>query len=988
MIQDTKKTINQTFKQNYRITETLLEKGTPITLPIALKDRDNISYDVASINNEVCWSTKITLDQEANQIDKLLIQYTGKASILCNPIEFSIYNHNTKNWENVATIPLTTLLETKQIILPSDLSRFITSHRDIKLRLYNFASSSFIRQTDHLQVTVFCHTEKEVEKCLPKSVIVKSGILIEKDENLVTIASDINKKAILQMIFPITTSVKKIHTLTVTQNTSVLKTNAAGSIILSLYNYQTNTFINMQTTINQEKEDSLSFTMIDQLEISQYLSSEGELILQIDNASCSAFTRSFDYGELLIEISKYESFTIAQLSDIHELIGHTNFLTIINDINTNSKPDFTIITGDVTDHGTPEQFALYCQDSLNFEHPLYTLPGNHDTRWWNSNGKNDYQNHLGPLFQSFNYQGIHFVLLDTTVNFEIDEKINKAQLEWLVNDLSQLPDKMPIIFFGHHPFRIHNNVTGRDELLKIAKNYNCIGYLSGHMHDYCNFIENGIPIINITYVKDNNNQEYCTIHFTSRSFYLEKHLVSTSSKELWLVGSMENIRKTTFIVDSLVVSDNGNVTITIHLTDTYDDISHIQARIDNYGPYTSLTNTKYNTWQATIDISKYSPFLPHGKHFVGVEVFDGKGQLWSQYINYEYVGGQIGTNWIYETNDLIQSTPTYYDGTIYVGSYDHQLYALDENTGLVTWCYQTGDSIISKPVIYHNNSTHYVLFGSNDQNLYCLQAKTGKLVWYYPTGGSVMSDPIIHENIVIFGSGDGFVYAINVINGELVWSYQVEGLMRQQPLVQEGILYAFVRNTFLWYALNVTSGTLIWRGNANTNESYFVCGDIRPIIAGGKLWCIDAQNTRFSHLDIKTGVLVWTDDSFDVSSRGMATDGIYVYYVSHGGRIVHALDASTKQKIWSLDLRANSSDDDLQSYMIDSAIIYDEGCIIHVSERGRITIINADSGTILYCYDAVGYPERVFWSTPEVANHKIFISGIDGGIYCISYPKE
>ena len=27
-----------------------------------------------------------------------------------------------------------------------------------------------------------------------------------------------------------------------------------------------------------------------------------------------------------------------------------------------------------------------------------------------------------------------------------------------------------------------------------------------------------------------------------------------------------------------------------------------------------------------------------------------------------------------------------------------------------------------------------------------------------------------------------------------------------------------------------------------------------------------------------------------------------------------------------------------------------------------------------------------FWSTPEVANNKIYVSGIDGNVYSISYP--
>lgn len=980
------------FKQNYQITKTNLEIGEELTSPTNLSNRDYQFYEVISMSNQVSWSTKLTLDQEASDIRTIVFHYSGKANISCPILRLSLYNNHTTHWEVIETIFLSTTNVSKQIVLSRDLSRFITHHRDLKIRLQGSNSSAFTLQTDYLGVTIYATTTKDVMSCRPKSYQIEQGILIrgnleplkEKDTNGIVITSSLKHHITVQILFDLPTATNRIHTLTVTLNTKA--TGILDPTYLSLLNYQTNTFDVYKIEASLLGSTSFSFTLFDQLEIANYISATHELTLRMNNSSISSFTREIDFAEVLLEVSENESFTIAQISDIHELIGHEHFLAIINEVNQNSDLDFSIVTGDITDHGTPKQYDLYCQDIQSFKNPVFTLPGNHDNRWWNANGKNDYIQHLGPLYQSFNYKGIHFVLLDTSVNFELDGKINKVQKEWLLNDLSLLPKEMPIIFFGHHPFRIHNNVTGRDELLKLAEGYNLIGYLSGHMHCYGDFIENGIPINNITFVKDNANQEYVTIHFTSRNYTIYKHQAATSSKELWLTGTMINTRKPSFSIDPLTIAHNGNVTVTVHITDAPDSITNVQTRIDNYGIYTPLINISYNTWQATIDISAYQPVIPYGHHFIGVEVFDENNYLWSSYCNYEYLGGSLTTRWVFSTNDLIQSTPTYFNGLVYVGSYDHHLYTIDDKTGLSNWSFQTGDSIISKPVIYQGVTINYVLFGSNDQYLYCLNAQTGELIWKYRTHGSVMSDPIIEQNMVIFGSGDGYIYAVDVIKGELVWNYQVEGLLRQQPLVHKGILYAFVRNTYLWYALNVIDGSLVWRGNANTNESYFVCGDVRPVIAGEKLWCIDGQNFKFGQLDIETGALVWTTTSAEVSSRGMATDGIHVYYVTNGGRELYAINAKTKQEVWSLDLRCNESDSDLQAFMIDCGILYDKGRIIHVAERGRITIIDASNGCILYCYDAVGYPERVFWSTPEVANNKIYVSGIDGNVYSISYP--
>ena len=179
-----------------------------------------------------------------------------------------------------------------------------------------------------------------------------------------------------------------------------------------------------------------------------------------------------------------------------------------------------------------------------------------------------------------------------------------------------------------------------------------------------------------------------------------------------------------------------------------------------------------------------------------------------------------------------------------------------------------------------------------------------------------------------------------------------------------------------------------WRGNANTDESLFVCGDVRPTIAGEKLWCIDAQNTRPGYLNMETGELVWTSTLTNVSSRGMATDGTLVFYVSNSGRQLTAFNASTNEIVWQKDLRYNSRDGDLQEMQIDSGLVYQDGVIFHVAERGRITAIDASNGTILWRIDAAGFPERVFWSTPEVNGNIIIANGIDGKVYAVEFTVE
>jgi len=95
------------------------------------------------------------------------------------------------------------------------------------------------------------------------------------------------------------------------------------------------------------------------------------------------------------------------------------------------------------------------------------------------------------------------------------------------------------------------------------------------------------------------------------------------------------------------------------------------------------------------------------------------------------------------------------NGVVYVGSYDHNIYALDALTGAKLWSYATGNSIYSSPAVA--NGVVYV--GSLDGNLYALNAVTGKMLWSYVTGDRVWSSPTVVNGAAYVGSDDGNIHA-------------------------------------------------------------------------------------------------------------------------------------------------------------------------------------------------------------------------------------
>src|SRR3989337_1820968 len=98
------------------------------------------------------------------------------------------------------------------------------------------------------------------------------------------------------------------------------------------------------------------------------------------------------------------------------------------------------------------------------------------------------------------------------------------------------------------------------------------------------------------------------------------------------------------------------------------------------------------------------------------------------------------TLWKFNTGGQVGS-PVVVDGVVYVGSFDHKVYAFKASSGDLIWNYTTNGIVVSRPVVAESR----VYVGSEDKNLYCLSASDGTLVWNYTTGYYVDSDPAVSD---------------------------------------------------------------------------------------------------------------------------------------------------------------------------------------------------------------------------------------------------
>jgi glucose dehydrogenase len=138
------------------------------------------------------------------------------------------------------------------------------------------------------------------------------------------------------------------------------------------------------------------------------------------------------------------------------------------------------------------------------------------------------------------------------------------------------------------------------------------------------------------------------------------------------------------------------------------------------------------------------------------------------------------------------------DGTVFVGSLDNKVYALNGSTGGLRWSFQTGDDVLSSPAIAVDGT---VYVGSN---VYALNGSTGALQWNFATGGGVTSAPAIAaDGTVYVGSANGQLFALNGSTGTVFWNLTISTAATSSPAIGvDGTLYiGFTTLYALWCAL-------------------------------------------------------------------------------------------------------------------------------------------------------------------------------------------
>jgi outer membrane protein assembly factor BamB len=121
--------------------------------------------------------------------------------------------------------------------------------------------------------------------------------------------------------------------------------------------------------------------------------------------------------------------------------------------------------------------------------------------------------------------------------------------------------------------------------------------------------------------------------------------------------------------------------------------------------------------------------------------------------------------WSFESEAGFASSPVIYGDTIFLGSFDRHLYAVTIGSNVSMWKFPqekpAGNWFWASPIV--NEGIVYA--GCLDGKLYAIEAETGEKLWEFDTGDPIVSSPVLMDNLLIVANEAGNVYIINPQTG-------------------------------------------------------------------------------------------------------------------------------------------------------------------------------------------------------------------------------
>lgn len=649
------------------------------------------------------------------------------------------------------------------------------------------------------------------------------------------------------------------------------------------------------------------------------------------------------------------------------------------------RPSFVVANGNLTLAGRPEEYAHFKEAMAPLESggiKVYAVPGSRDVRW-NPDGKALFQQQIGKPYQSFDYTGVHVVLLDTTILVESLGHLDKPELEWLARDLKKVRPETPVFFFLFHGIGRDvpsvRSIDNEYDLVPLIKGRNVIAIFTGHGTQDLAWKTNGIETLSSRGV-------------ALSSFYrvrIDGALVTIDRPDSDAeAGSIKN-RKPVAILPiaprahpsqmkvgwddpdvAFLARRRPSATLDPRSIVDAPDKESAQYRIDD-GPYRPMKKNARDIWQDQFNTRPIST----GIHSANIRLTTSNNINYSDELIFEVErdSREPTRHWAVDLGGAIQSSPLLDRDTLYVSSLDGHLYALETTKGKKRWTFAARGPIVASPVM----DDHALYVGSTDHFLYAVEPATGRLLWRFDTGAPVAATPAISQGVICIG-GSGNIYGLDVRSGSLKWTQHVGGFFQSRAVASQGLFYLGGWDNTL-FALDVLTGKPRWKTilGKGLADSPAVSS---PTVGNGRIYISTVGGTLHA-LDATTGREKWAvrapegADPFGYSTAATVGLSLYVAGIGPHGD-VYSLDTVSGKVDWRVATG--------QAIYDSSPKLSPDGRSLAImGVRGHVAVLNTEAGKPLWSYE-LG-PGNIF-STPAYDGKRVYSVTMANDVQAIDGP--
>jgi outer membrane protein assembly factor BamB len=644
--------------------------------------------------------------------------------------------------------------------------------------------------------------------------------------------------------------------------------------------------------------------------------------------------------------------------------------------NLSPRPAFVAHTGDVCESATPHEYEIWRRVLKDLAIPIHIAPGNHDVRW-NPLGKEGYRLGTGqPLYQSWDYENVHFVLLDPTVLLQHWGHFSKAELDWLKADLEKTGTERPVVIGFHHWVgRETVQVDNEEELLALVAPYNVRLWLQGHGHADLEWNINGAPAVMakglyqgsyhlIEVTKDQMKVRRRTLGRPSGDEIIRDKSVPETSHVVWKDLFTIPLARPAKVAWRAWSKEEAGV-VTINATVQTPGVKVVEYQLNGSKP-SAMTKGEEGTWTATIPTTELTP----GEQQVTVRMTLENGASYQQPASVS-VAGAVAPAWTANVGGAVQSHLVRDGDALYVTTMGNDLVVLDAATGKERWRFAAGDSIFSTPVVAGGT----VYFGSADHLVYAVDTQTHQVKWKSKTGGAVFAGPAVAKGVVCVGSVDQSIYGFDAATGEVRWTVKGQG-MYQSNTATDGERFFVGGWDNGMRAIDAATGKLAWEARVGHDKNgriqfYYAPAISSPAVGGGKVF-VTSNDGILHAFDARSGKIAW---EFDGKKVGYSSP------LFHGGRVYCAIGDQGAVFCW------NAADGKLMWQSKAEGVIYDSsfafagGRVFIGSVDGTLNAFDAGTGKLEWLYRlGMGH----VFASPAADGGRVYIGSLSGRVTALA----